>query len=249
MVNAPIGVRDLNDSSIDNVRTYQRNVGGTPQVMEAVIALKAGIPGMWTLYGQAAPAPALTLPYSAKMTEAGSSASSCTQHLLRRPFPVDLANATSFLSGTVSTTSDNTVTINGARFFLAEKTMEDITLDNLVYAKTNIGILTANTAATAYLQRVDFALKRLTGADTYDTICSASITGINYSNATTSVTNKSVAALMKPATAYVLPAGSSLVLEISTYGKTTNTSYAATHRLYCSPSVSDTFVDLYVEEA
>lgn len=260
MSESSITVMDM--SSGEEVRTITR--GSSPTYHQQVVTPFCGQIGSWltlfaqrysghsptdsTIYGET-----FTLPGSLSAKWHGGAASATTQQvcvLRRRPLPSGLyapgSGSPSVFEATTTSTSATTI-IDAYRFFLVEPFLDAVPLSKQVQFKTLVGIKTANTAATAYLTEVSFKLRKLTGADTYTDIVSKAVP-VNLSNATkTYVDYAIVADAWIPALVSVSP-GEVLVLEISTKGYTSSTSYAASHRLCHSIGSSDTFIEIMVED-
>lgn len=243
------------DTAGEYVRTLDREVTAagvaTNVKMQGVVAYRAGILNIVPLFLQDLGDATITLPYSAKSDETAGSSTSQTRVLTRRLFPSDTNVADAYLEKTTQATDDNTTVINCARFFLAEELQEALQLLGTVFFRLSIGIKTNNASGTAYLQGVVVKLRKLTAADTYTDIASATITA-TPTNATTSFVYYSFVAfadVSMGAEDPVLDTDEKLLVEVTTKGKISNASYICTHRLRFDPGVSYGFVDFPTEEA
>jgi len=260
MPDSSITVIDM--TSGEEVKTITR--GTSPVLHQQVVTPFCGEVGSWltlfaqrysghtpqdaTIYGET-----YTLPNSLTAKwhgNAGSATSKQVCVLRRRPLPGGLylpgSNDPSSFEATTTSTSAATV-INSYRFFLVEPFLDTITLSKQVQFKTSISIKGASTSATAYLTEVNFSLRKLTSSDTYTTIVTKAVPA-NISNATTTYVDYSFVADAWIPTPVTVSPSEVLVLEISTYGMTSNASYAAYHKLNHSRGSSDTFIEIMVED-
>jgi len=239
-------IRVLDQASGEFVRTIERTVNSVAVNMQGLVKFRGAIQQWLTLYAQHIGDDTITLPYQAKSDESEASSTTQKQVLTRRPMPSDLEGVVNSIEKTTQATTDNTVVISGMRFFLDEKLLETLQLNGTVRFRVTLAVKTNNAAATAYLQKVVFSVRKLTGNDTYTTLGTKTVT-VNISNATTTYVEKSVIGIVD-LSGQTLLTGEKLVLEITTNGKITNATYICTHRLSYDASTSKTFVEISVEE-
>lgn len=239
-------IRVTDQASGEYVRTIERTVNAKAVNMQGMVKFRGGIQQWLTLYAQHIGDDNITLPFQAKSNEDESSSTSQKQVLTRRPSPSDLEGVVNSIEKTTQGTGENTTVINGMRFFLDEKLIEELQLNATIRVRVTVAVKTDNVSGTAHLQQVVFKLRKLTANDTYSDIVTKTVT-VSIQNATTDYVEKSVVALID-ASAKKIETANKLLLEITTNGKISNASYICTHRLSYDAGTSKSFIDIGVEE-
>lgn len=213
--------------------------------VSALGAALVPITDVLTLYAQSYADGTITLPFTAKADEAQTTSATQAQVLTRRLAPVSLANAVSAKEVSKTMTGDNTVFVDGMKFFLDEKLLMALNIVGTVRFKTLVQVKSANASGTAYLQRVTFKLRALTANDTYRDIATRIVT-VNVSTASTTYVDKEVIGTVDITSDQSITTGEKLLLEITTDGKASSGSYAAYHNLKFSVASGETYVEFGV---
>ena len=267
MTESDVTVKD-GDAATADVRCILRSVSAANKAMQGVIAYRAGLQNYLTLFAQVmgtsdptTGAPLLggyiTLPSSrtAKQQDTSGFTTQGTQNhiLTRRALPSDVFGADPAAIGvnyderSSVATADNSTIINALRFFFEEGLSEDMLVDGAIRFRTTVSLKSSSTSGTASLQRVTFKLRQLSTTNTFEEIGSF-IATCTLTNATTTYVDKSIYAVI-PVTAQKIEKAKTLVLEITTDGKSSNASYSVYHKISFDPGTSRTYVEIPIEEA
>lgn len=253
MSEAYIGITDKTDSGTDKIRAIARSVESQTVNQQGITAYRAGILQYIPFIAQHLGDATITLPYTCKqVTGASASATQC-HVLLRRPLLLDTLNAVNYYEATLTgagSDQDNTQCIKNYRFFVGEKFLEPVIINGAIFFQAAVSHKTS--AGTSTYQKTNFKLLALSANDptALTEIVSVDVTvGTVWTNTTTTYSDKTIQAIGVPSSAVAVPAGSRLVLEISTYGKVNSTSNTATHKLSFDAGSSKTLVLIPTEEA